>query len=314
MDVLGSVLRELRFESTEYRSLRLGAPFRVSFAEPGLRGIHIVVRGECEVWVDGRRLLQLRAGDLVLFPRGDAHDLCSVGGNLHPAQSGVALAMRTASGYEVRGGGAGAETVLLCGAFFVTRHDHPALVALPRVVHVSEDVVGQPWLAPYVAALTAEVRHGGPASAVVTARLSDALIARALRHQVEAANEPGLLRGLADPYVASALAALHENPARPWTVASLAAVAGLSRAAFAARFHERIGTTPVRYLLGLRMARASTLLRDERSTLATVADQVGYGSEAAFSAAFKRYTGTAPGAYRRGSVAQRTAASSSSVG
>ncbi len=192
--------------------------------------------------------------------------------------------------------------MLLCGAFFITRHDHPALVALPRVVHVSEGATGQRWLAPYVDALTAEVRHAGPASAVVTARLSDALVARALRHQVEVSDEPGLLRGLADPYVAPGLAALHEDPGRAWTVASLATVAGLSRAAFAARFSERMGTTPARYLLELRMARASILLRDERATLAAVAAQVGYGSEAAFSAAFKRYSGMAPGAYRRASV------------
>jgi transcriptional regulator GlxA family with amidase domain len=110
------------------------------------------------------------------------------------------------------------------------------------------------------------------------ARLSDALVARALRFQVDVTDQPG----------------------QPWTVASLAAVAGLSRAAFAKRFRQRLGTTPAGYLLSIRMARARTLLRDERSTLAAVAAQVGYGSEAAFSAAFKRQAGTAPGACRRG--------------
>lgn len=309
MDVLGSVLRELRFESTEYRLLRLGAPFRVSFSEPGLRGVHVVVQGECEVRVDGGRNLSLSAGELVLFPRGDAHDLCSADGSRQPAQSGVALALATAPGQEVRGGGSGVETVLLCGAFFVTRHDHPALAAMPRVVHVSEGQGGQHWLAPYVNALESEVRHCGPGSAVVTARLSDALVARALRYEAEVADEPGLLHGLADPYVAPVLAAMHDDPARPWTVASLAAVAGLSRAAFAARFRERVGMTPGEYLLSLRMARASMLLRDERSTLATVAAQIGYGSEAAFSAAFKRYAGIAPGAYRRGFVPHRSSES-----
>ena len=193
----------------------------------------MVVQGECEVRVDGGRILRLSAGELVLFPRGDAHDLCSADGSRQPAQSGVALALAAAPGQEVRGGGSGVETVLLCGAFFVTRHDHPALAAMPRVVHVSEGQGGQHWLAPYVNALESEVRHGGPGSAVVTARLSDALVARALRYEAEVADEPGLLHGLADPYVAPVLAAMHDDPARPWTVASLAAVAGLSRAAFA---------------------------------------------------------------------------------
>ena len=220
----------------------------------------MVVQGECEVRVDGGRTLRLSAGELVLFPRGDAHDLCSADGSRQPAQSGVALALATAPGQEVRGGGSGVETVLLCGAFFVTRHDHPALAAMPRVVHVSEGQGGQHWLAPYVNALESEVRHGGPGSAVVTARLSDALVARALRYEAEVADEPGLLHGLADPYVAPVLAAMHDDPARPWTVASLAAVAGLSRAAFAARFRERVGTTPGEYLLSLRMARASIVV------------------------------------------------------
>src|SRR5918997_466996 len=254
MDVLGTVLRELRFESTEYRCLRLGAPFRVSFAEPGLRGVHVVVHGHCEVSVDGRPNLQLGAGDLILFPRGDPHVLSSAGGGTGPAQSGVALAMAARPGQEVRAGGAGAETRILCGAFLVTRHDHPALNGLPRVVHVAASSAGQ---------------------------------------------QPGLLRGLADPYVSLGLAAMHNDLARPWTVASVAAAAGMSRAAFAERFRERTGMAPASYLTGLRLARARTLLRDERSTLAAVAAQVGYGSEAAFSAAFRRFAGMAPGAYRR---------------
>lgn len=232
---------------------------------PGLRGVHVVVAGECEVSVDDRPPLRLRAGDLVLFPRGDAHVLQSPGAGRGPAQSGVALAMAAAAGDEVRGGGPGTETVVLCGAFLVTRHDHPALAGLPRVVHVAADSAGQRWLAPYVDALTSEVRTGGPGSAVVTARLSDALVARALRFQVEVTDEPGLLLGLADPFVAAGLAAMHDDLARPWTVASLAAAAGLSRAAFAARFRARMGTTPAGYLVRLRMARASILLRDERA-------------------------------------------------
>ena len=201
MDVLGSVLQELRFESTEYRSLRLGAPFRVSFAEPGLRGVHVVVEGECEVSVSGRPPHRLRAGDLVLFPRGDAHVL-HAGRVRGPTQSGVALAMATERGMDVRAGGAGAETLVLCGAFVITRHDHPALAALPEIVHVTEGSGRERWLAPSVDALSAEVFHGGPGSGVVMTRLSDALVARALGFHVEAAQEPGLLLGLGDPYVA----------------------------------------------------------------------------------------------------------------
>jgi AraC-like DNA-binding protein len=131
------------------------------------------------------------------------------------------------------------------------------------------------------------------------ALLSDALITRALRHHIEAAVEPGWLHGLRDPYVASALAALHADLAASWTLDSLARAAGLSRAAFAARFAGTVGQTPMKYLYQCRMRRAMTLLSVERATAASVAPRVGYGSEAAFAAAFARHTGTTPAAYRR---------------
>ena len=262
--------------------------------------MHVVVEGECEVSVEGRQPRRLRAGDLVFFPRGDAHVLHSAGAVRGPSQSGVALAMATERGSEVRGGGHGAETVIMCGAFVVTRHDHPALAGLPQIVHVTEGRGRERWLAPYVDALSAEVFHGGPGSGVVMSRLSDALVARALRFHAEAVSEPGMLLGLRDPYVAPALAAMHDDLAqtvdrglpggRGRRVAS-----GVRRTLPAAGGH----------LTGRLSAPdpdgpGRTLLRDERSTLSTVAAAVGYGSEAAFSTAFKRYTGTTPGAYRSG--------------
>ena len=131
------------------------------------------------------------------------------------------------------------------------------------------------------------------------ARLSDALLVRALRHHSTTVEHPGWLTGLRDPYVAAGLAAIHGDPARAWTLTNLASTVGLSRAAFAARFTDRIGEPAMRYLLRLRMQRAKTLLRDEQATVAAVANQVGYQSDVAFAAAFKREVGTSPGAYRR---------------
>jgi transcriptional regulator GlxA family with amidase domain len=155
------------------------------------------------------------------------------------------------------------------------------------------------WLAPLVDALTAEAADGGPGSDLVMARLSDAMLVRALRHHSAAVDRPGWLAGLADPYVAAALAALHADSGHPWTLAGLARAAGLSRAAFAARFTGRVGEPAMRYLQALRLRRARTLLRDQRATVAAVAAQVGYTSDVAFAAAFKREFGVSPGTYRR---------------
>jgi transcriptional regulator GlxA family with amidase domain len=154
-------------------------------------------------------------------------------------------------------------------------------------------------LAPFIDALGAEAFDGGPGSDLVMARLSDALLARALRHASGTIDQPGWLLGLRDPYVAAALEAMHTDLAHPWTVAGLARTVGLSRAAFAARFTDHLGEPAIRYLLALRMQRARTLLRDQRATVAAVAAQVGYQSDVAFAAAFKRETGSSPGAYRR---------------
>jgi AraC-like DNA-binding protein len=299
MDLLSDVLRELRFESAGYRWLELGAPFRMRFDRPGLRGVHLVARGECELVLADGNAGRLSAGDLVIFPQGDAHMLCSVGAGVGPTVSGFDLAMRT-PGTRMRAGGPGTDAVIVCGAFLIGEPDHPALRGLPRTIHLP-GAGGRPapWLASLVNALAAEAFDGGPGSDLVMARLSDALLIRALRHHSETVARPGWLAGLRDPYVASALAAVHTDPARPWTLRSLARTVGLSRTAFAARFTLRVGEPAMRYLLSLRMQRAKVLLQDPHTTVAAVATQVGYRSDVAFAAAFKRVVGRTPGAYRR---------------
>jgi AraC-like DNA-binding protein len=299
MDLLSAILRELRFESAGYRWLELGAPFRVGFDRPGLRGVHHIARGACELVLDDGTVDRLTAGDLVIFPRGDPHVLRSPGAGAAPAVSGFELAMRT-PGTRLRAGGPRADTVVVCGAFLVGEPDHPALRGLPARIHLPGDAGRPPsWLATLVEALSAEAFDGGPGSDLVMARLSDALLIRALRHHSDTVDKPGWLAGLRDPYVAAALAAIHTDPAQPWTVASLASTVGLSRAAFAARFTHRVGEPAMRYLLSLRMQRAKTLLQDQHATVAAVATQVGYQSDVAFAAAFKREVGGSPGAYRR---------------
>jgi AraC-like DNA-binding protein len=300
VDVLSLVLRELRFESVAYRWFDLGTPFRLGFDTAGLRGVHVIARGRGELAFPDGTVEPLTAGDLVILPRGDAHELRSPGtGAQPPVVSGFDLAMHT-PGSRLRAGGAGDETVVVCGAFVVAEPEHPALRGLPRTIHVPGDA-GRPtpWLAPFVDALGTEAFNGGPGSDLVMSRLSDALLARALRHHSDTVDQPGWLLGLRDPYVAAALEAMHSDLARPWTVASLAGTVGLSRAAFAARFSDHVGEPAIRYLLALRMQRARTLLRDQRATVAAVATQVGYQSDVAFAAAFKREFGSPPGAYRR---------------
>jgi AraC-like DNA-binding protein len=111
--------------------------------------------------------------------------------------------------------------------------------------------------------------------------------------------ERGWVAGLRDPLLGRALAALHADPGAPWTLASLAGEAGMSRSAFAARFRDRLGEPPMAYVTAWRMDVAARLIRTEDLPLARVAERVGYGSEAAFHRAFRRAHGETPGAFAR---------------
>ena len=299
MDLLSAVLRELRLESAGYRWLELGTRVRMRFDQPGLRGVHLVARGGCELVLADGTVRRLGAGDLVIFPHGDAHALRSPGAGTGPTISGFELAMRT-PGTRLQAGSPPVDTVVVCGAFVFGEPDHPALRGLPRTLHVAgEDGRPPQWVGPLVDALAAEAFDGGPGSDLVMARLSDALLIRVLRHHSETMEQPGWLAGLRDRYVAAALAAVHADLARPWTLASLGSTVGLSRAAFAARFTDRVGQPAMRYLLSLRIQRAKTLLRNQETTIAAIASQLGYQSDVAFAAAFRREVGTSPGRYRR---------------
>ncbi|TIQ19014.1 MAG: AraC family transcriptional regulator [Mesorhizobium sp.] len=301
VDVLAAMMRELHFIAAGYRRLELSAPWAISFDQAGLRGIHIVAEGRCEIAFGNDPPQLLKTGDLVIAPRADPHVLRSPDARKMTPTSSAKVAAESTGGRIVFGGG-GEPAVIVCGAFVFNESDHPALSGLPRMVHVAgTDDTASRWLKGYVETLMAEALAPGPGSEVVLARLSAALITRVLRHGVENMHETGWLKGLSDPGVARALAVVHDACGEKWTIESLALVAGQSRAAFAERFHALVGEPPMHYLFRRRMREASRLLRNGRTGLARIAETVGYGSEAAFSTAFKRYSGQSPGEYRLGS-------------
>ncbi|MET0838967.1 MAG: AraC family transcriptional regulator [Marmoricola sp.] len=299
-DLLSHILRELRLDSATYRSLLLRGDWRLRFDGP-LRGVHIVVSGHPHLALDDGTTHALAPGDLVILPRADAHTMCSSRDSRARPYSSLVLAERSPD-VEAQFGDAGEETRIVCGVFFFADDDHPAVAGLPSCIHVPADAQLNPWLDGLTTALVTEAVERGPGSEVVMARLSDALVTRALRHHLETADEPGWLHGLRDPAVSRALAALHGDLGRAWTVAGLAKEAGLSRTAFAARFTQLVGQSPMEYVFGCRMRRAQALLRTDRLTVEAVAAQVGYGSDAALSAAFVRFAGVTPGAYRKQQV------------
>lgn len=194
--------------------------------------------------------------------------------------------------------------LLICGCF---QMDGPPadslLAALPPVIHIGEmsGEVG-PWLGQTIRLLTYESFADRPGTATVVNRLCDALFVYLLRGHLAALPEDraSWLRALVDPQVGAALRLMHDAPAEPWTVSSLAVAVGMSRSAFAARFVHVVGEAPMAYLTRWRLEKAAALLQPGTAAVNRVAAAVGYHSTAAFSKAFKRIVGVAPGAYRRG--------------
>jgi AraC-like DNA-binding protein len=194
-------------------------------------------------------------------------------------------------------------TVFLCGAYQFSGDVGSGLLdALPQVMTLSA-AIDDP-LRDVVTLLSRELARTEPAQQIVLDRLLDLLLVLAIRTDFRrSATAPRWYRASADPRLSAALQAMHENAARPWTVPELAAVSGLSRAAFARAFREALGQAPMQYLTEWRMTLARDHLRADDSTLARIAEAVGYGSPFAFAAAFRRHHGTAPGAWRQRELA-----------
>jgi transcriptional regulator GlxA family with amidase domain len=170
------------------------------------------------------------------------------------------------------------------------------IATLPPLIHFSAacDGARARWIEPMVRSIALELDT--PGFAAVLARLSDVVIMQVIRSHVSSS---AWVRALADPQLGSALALIHQHPERPWTVSELAARVGVSRSVFARRFKELVGESPLHYLTRLRMHEAQRLLRTSRAGIGEIAAQVGYQTEPAFSRAFKRSVGVAPGAFRR---------------
>jgi AraC family transcriptional regulator, alkane utilization regulator len=329
MDLLSELFNDVEVESTLYGRIEARAPWAVSYPKVDFAGFHVVLEGEC--WLHlfhGRAPIRLGTGDIAVLPHGTASALSDgQKTRLHGAPSigSVFCAQAQISGrpmlgqpdtqprgaapiqYRATTGGDGPATVYLCGAFsFGGDGARPLLAALPDVIHVPGDKGRMmPWLETLLQSVACELTSLRPGASMVVARLSEVIFVQAVRAHL-ADLPPGAVGWTAaahDMHVSRALALVHREPERDWTIASLGAAVGLSRSSFAARFQSVMGQPPLAYLTTWRMHRARGLLRDPAISIAQIAERVGYASAAAFTSAFKRETGNAPGAWRRQSAA-----------
>jgi AraC-like DNA-binding protein len=277
----------------------MGAPWGFRVGSRPSPAFHLLTSGAAWLEVDGiDELLWLQAGDLVILPRGPAHQLRDARDSRILWLDDILTSTPVANG-RLRHGGAGPRTELVCGGFAVDQLPVRALFdTLPEIVHLrGRDGRAPEWLSSLIRMISLEIAVNGPGTMAVVNRLSEALLAQALRSPLLEAEELG--SPLQDVSVARALRLIREQPGAHWTVPTLATAVGLSRSAFARRFKTATGQTPMESLTSYRLARAAVYLTSSDAGLSEIAERIGYESEASISKAFRRQYGASPGAYRK---------------
>jgi len=319
MDPLSDLLRVVRLEGAYFFAVEAAEPWsvetmaakelspRIMPAAEHLISYHIVTEGHCYAGVLGEEPVELVPGDVIVFPHGDAHVLSSGPGvRVGPDIYGTAPVRFPDT--VVLGEPGPRAVSFVCGFLGCDRRPfNPLLGALPRRMHMRG--MSNAWLGTFSRQVTEESRIGRPGADTVLTRLAELMFIEVLRRYLEELppEQTGWLAGLRDELVGRVLTLLHGRPSHPWTLPELAREAASSRSNVAKRFTLLVGQPPMQYLAQWRMQVAANLLAQSGAKVATIGAEVGYDSEAAFSRAFKKATGLAPGAWRE---ARRTARSS----
>lgn len=318
-DVLADVLDSLKLRGRFFCQTELSAPWSLSFAAGFFAHFHVVERGTCWLQIDGvPDALTSKEGDLVVvMPRGQGYQLSDRPGTPPVPLTELIGDSRGGLRAVIKHGGGGSQTELICGAFeYQGPHANAALAVLPLWIRVPKrERHANAWLNSTLRFLRKETKQTSLGSETIVARLIDVIFVEAVRTWLkdQPRGSAGWLGALRDPAIGAALGLLHKNPEKAWTVPCLAARVGMSRSPFAARFAALVGQSPMAYLKHWRLELSARLLREQNLSLATIADQVGYESAAAFSRVFKREFRVSPGQYRHkarkrvtGALARRT--------
>lgn len=316
MDALSEVLKALRLHSGIFLEAEFTAPWCIDSAPgkedvrhilPGAEHVtlnHLLTEGRCRARIPGvTATVELESGDLILFPHGDGH---CIGSDLQLAPvAAESLVMPSAEGglARIQHGGGGERTRFVCGYLACdARLCRPLLDALPRMLKVPmASGPAASWIVDTLRRGASETRAPRAGADAVLAKLSELLFLEAMRYYLESLpdSERGWFAALRDPQLSRALALMHAEPARAWTVDDLGREAGLSRSTLSERFVALLGEPPMQYLTRWRLALAARALKEGRESIVRIAGEVGYESEAAFNRAFKREFGMPPATWRR---------------
>jgi AraC-like DNA-binding protein len=319
VDALSDLLRTVRLTGATFFDIVAKAPWvaeqpprerilpKILPGAEHLIAYHVVTEGRCFTNLIGEAPIAVEAGEVIVFTRGDQHVLSSSPGmradpgapTPHDAMTGVQLP------FFINLGGDGPATArFVCGFLACDSQPfNPLLDNLPPIIKAGDPQGSDSgWLGQFIRVATmesADKRAGGES---VLAKLSELMFIEVVRRYLEALppEQAGWLAGLRDPFIGKALSQMHARPAHNWTIEELAKAVGLSRSVLAERFADVVGMPPMQYLAKWRMQIASGLLAEGRANVATIANAIGYDSEASFSRAFKKMVGVPPSMWRRG--------------
>ena len=309
MDPLSDLLRVVRLDGAFFYAVEAAGPWcvetapakelkpRILPAAEHLISYHILTRGRCYARLNGEQPVELLPGDVIVFPHGDAYEMSG-----DPAFRIPGLLTSSPDRYPhtvVLGDGGPPSASFVCGFLGCDRLPfNPLLESLPRLLHMRQ--MSNAWLDGFARQLTQESQSGRPGADGVLTRLAELMFIELLRRYLEdlRVGQTGWLAGLRDDLVGRVLALIHGRPGHPWSLEELAREANSSRTSVAKRFADLVGQPPMQYLTQWRMQVAANLLGQSGAKIAAIASEVGYDSEAAFSRAFRKATGLAPGRWR----------------
>ncbi len=287
-DLLSSILNAYQLRAGIYGHPQLCGIWQMGTSGHRRAAFHLIGAGRCWLHLRGGAAPEpLQGGDLVVLPHDVWHMLTGTP-ELHGEETLMPVATE------------GSFTTMVCGYFeFEAGDKNPILDALPEVILVRREDAGR-HLELIGQLLLDEAQSNSIGTRTVLDKLADALFVMVVRQHISSMpDQRGLLAALADPRLRKALAGIHREPGAGWTLETLAQQAGMSRTSFTQRFAELVGSTPIEYLTRWRMTQAELLLRNPQTSVAAVAERVGYETEAAFRKAFKRVHGVGPGSIRR---------------
>jgi AraC-like DNA-binding protein len=317
-DALSDVLKTVRLTGAVFFDVVAKAPWVAESPQrdlilpkilPGgghLIAYHVLTEGRCFANIIGQEPVAIEAGEVIVFTKCDPHVLSSRPGMRTDTAPAEALNATTNSQLPFTinlGDGGPISAKVVCGYLACdARPFNPLLDNLPPVIRARDSESDEtPWLGQFIRLATMESTDKRAGGESVLAKLSELMFIEVVRRHL--ANMPpeqaGWLAGLRDPFVGKALSLLHARPERDWTIEMLGKDVGLSRSVLAERFADLVGIPPMQYLAKWRMQIASGLLNGGNTNIATVAAEIGYASEAAFSRAFKKMVGVPPSDWRR---------------